>query len=61
MICWKHNTPPGIYVPTVPAPVARALIHACKAVDRDIEKIGAVTAETVDAVRAALKFAHPTT
>lgn len=51
---WTSAKAPGIALPTIPAHVARALLAACRAVDKDVELSGAASVETVEQVRAAL-------
>lgn len=50
---WTRRAAPQIVTQT-PAHVTRAMRCALRAVDREIELTGAVSAETVDRVRAAL-------
>ena len=53
---WPNSAPPGIKSHAKPLIVTLALAAACRSVDSDIEKFGAVTYETVDQVRRALEM-----
>jgi hypothetical protein len=55
---WTNAKAPGIAVEFVPAHVARALLAACRALDKDVELTGAASVETVEQVRAALALLH---
>lgn len=51
---WPRAKAPGIAVEVVPANVARALLAACRAIDKDVELTGAASVDTIEQVRAAL-------